>query len=59
MGAGEHRRKVLRGKWATEIKSDTLTYADGLTNKSNGAREIFRKITTMENKLQKKSYKLY
>ena len=47
---GERRPKPchLNEKWTQEIKCDTLTYADDLSNKANGAHEIYPKIKTFE-----------
>ena len=46
-GGKETRKKILSEQWEIKIKSDTLGYADGVANKSNGSHEIYPKITTV------------
>ena len=47
-GGGPKKRKILPGNWTQTIKTDVLTYADGLTIKTTGPHEIYPKITTIE-----------
>ena len=47
-GEKKPKRKILPETWTTKIKSDALLYADDLTTKTNGAHEIYPKLTIME-----------